>query len=690
MMMMLSDGKKVNVARRVLAAVLAAACVFSMAPSGEVHAATTLPRTKTITMKACRDLAVASSLDYSNCEDAVSSKQAAYESAVKSIKLKQKNLSTFRWSPLLSFKFPTKPDFSQASEFNYKPVAIQYEIKTAQHKLQDKTFEIAEAVNNLYVEIVVYQSSIAFNERRLESSEEGLARNEAKLRLGEAKQADVDKLKKDIESLKNKISSDRRNLEAALKKLSKKVGIDVTTGYSFERPYVEATISRDNLDALIQYTEDRDEGYYEACIAASTTRAELQTNAGLMQSKYGGDYNMIATYIKTSLSGGYVNKKAFKSSYKSFLDKIDSYWKGKKRILFISFPRLWLKGSLDGTRYIEDDPYVLYQNALDYSQAYNEQLAAKEELDQSVEDEFNNYISVRNSYKQYIKDVSDAEEELNKALLLNRTGALSFDEYDSQMASYEELQNSLMDAMKLYTQTLYSFDRLTCGGISAILKGTDADMNTAVVGESYPEKNTADGAYYTLKSIVQNQEFELGVFIPDDFSVDITDFELWVDNIQVGERTKKEKKLRHLALTKEAVTEVKIRLYNGDEFVDDCIIDPSEESGPLTITSGYDIKRNEGQQIGTFVVNTDEGTGLLEVQFTMDNQDIKSFKILTDDGKGVGGEEKNDITKPLKYISVIRQSLDELKIEFYDQGGSVLEKGRFDQSNGLVLREDEE
>ena len=52
-------------------------------------------------------------------------------------------------------------------------------------------------------------------------------------------------------------------------------------------------------------------------------------------------------------------------------------------------------------------------------------------------------------------------------------GELTFDEYDSQMESYEELQNSMLDAMKLYTTTLYSFDRLTCGGISALLSGTE-------------------------------------------------------------------------------------------------------------------------------------------------------------------------------------------------------------------------
>ena len=43
-------------------------------------------------------------------------KEVSLRQAVKSIKVKQKNMSTFRWSPLLSFKFPEKPDLSEAFE----------------------------------------------------------------------------------------------------------------------------------------------------------------------------------------------------------------------------------------------------------------------------------------------------------------------------------------------------------------------------------------------------------------------------------------------------------------------------------------------------------------------------------------------------------------------------------------------
>ena len=178
--------------------------------------------------------------------------------------------------------------------------------------MQDQVFAIDEKVNTLYCEIVVLKKNIDFNSKREIAVSEGLVRNEAKLRLGEANKADIDKLYKKRDSLNKKIAADRRTLEADLKKLSKMIGMDVTTGYKFETPFVEATIDRSMLDALINYTLDRDETYYEACINETTARAELTINSGLVRNKYGSDYNIIKSYINSALNGTEINKRAFK------------------------------------------------------------------------------------------------------------------------------------------------------------------------------------------------------------------------------------------------------------------------------------------------------------------------------------------------------------------------------------------
>ena len=641
---------------------------------------------KLLKMSTCRALALENSSSYESLQMAVDSKQAAKESAMKGIKLKKKNLSTFRWSPLLSFKFPQKPNFAQASEFEFKPVKLNSDINVAQHKVQNAVFGINENVNNLYTDIVSLQENLSFNEKRLKDLEEGIAHNKARLKLGEASQADIDRQQKKADTLGKTIASQKRSLEADLKKMSKLTGLDVTTGYRFEKPFVEATIDRSSLEGIRTYTEDRDEAYYEACMAATTAKMELNTNYGLMKSKYGKDIGMISGYVNQALNGQDVSSRAFKKDYKAFLDKIDSYWKGKKRILFIKIPREWFKGSLDGTRYIEDDPYVLYQNVLDYVGARKDEEAAKEELDQSVEDNFNNYISVRSSYESYLKDVADKEAEMKILAVKNRMGQMTLEEYEDEQEAYEELQNSMLDTMKLYTTTLYSFDKLTCGGISALLEGTDSDLKTAVVGESYVEKDSSEAKYF-LTSIIQKELFELTLFIPDDFPVSISHFELWCDDEMIGERTPVDGKLRHLALTKEGIKKVRIRLYDGANFVDDCVIDPSEESGTLNITTAMNINKEETGDLGTYDISVSELTGFATITVTpLASENISTYRIIMKDGTPLGTGAKIEVGKGLTHLGLVSAGLEDLLIELYDGNSELKYTAAFDTVNKKIKK----
>ena len=70
---------------------------------------------QTMTLQTARALALQNSSKYESAEDTVNSKEAARESAIKSLKAKKKNMSTFRWTPLLNFKFPQKANFAQES-----------------------------------------------------------------------------------------------------------------------------------------------------------------------------------------------------------------------------------------------------------------------------------------------------------------------------------------------------------------------------------------------------------------------------------------------------------------------------------------------------------------------------------------------------------------------------------------------
>lgn len=686
--------KRTNrILRRVTALITAAAVlcpVFSAAFPVTVQGAD-----KVLTLKAAMSLALQASDAYESAEMAVDQKKAAKQSALKAIRVKEKNLAAFRWTPLLSFKFPQKPDFDQASEFQFKPLKLSQDILVAEHKLQDTVFTINLQISNLYVDLVTAQKNIAFHEEQLATLNDGIAHNQAKLKMGEASQSDIDRLQKKADTLTNTLASEKRTLAADLKKLSDLIALDVTTGYSFETPYIEAKIDRDMLPALMTYTEDRDQTYYEACAAATTAKMQLTTNYSLIRNKYGGDTNLISGYVNSALNGQNVSSKAFKKDYEAFLKKIDSYWNGSIPIIWVWWiplvwiPLEWLKGELDGTRYIQNDPYVLYQNVLDYIGARKDEEAARKELDQMVEDNFNQYVSVSAAYDQAQKDVAAMETTLQEYAVKNRMGLMTFEEYQDAEDQYEELQNSMLDSMKLYTDTLNSFDRLTCGGVSALLSGTDADLHTAVVGESYVEKDTKEAKYF-LKSIIQRQMFELSIYIPDDFPVELTDYELWCDDTQVGGRMKIDKTLRELTLTKENVKKVFIRFYNGSDFVDDCAIDPNEESGTLNITTAMNIRKDETGEVGTFDITISDVTGLATIKLTpLASEGIGYFRIQTKDGKPLGDGEPVAIDSTFTHLGLLSVGISDLKAELYDKNKGLKYTVHFDAVNKKIIKDEE-
>ncbi|MBO5153024.1 MAG: hypothetical protein J6C00_01550 [Eubacterium sp.] len=676
---------------RILALVLAIALVVtsvvtleSMDAKAQVKAVYTLSQ--------ARAQAYSNSSKLEQLENKLETKKVQLEQSIKTIKMKQKNMSTFRWSPLLSFKFPTKPDLAEAFEFEFKPMSIQYEIDILNHQITDQKFEIYQQVNSVYLDIVMLETEIDLNQKKLDATNKAIEKNKMKLWVGQATQGDIDAMSSKARSLQSKISSASRNLISRKKRLVNLTGNeDIYTAYTFENPLIEADMKRSEvINDLIQYTLDHDQTYYEAKIAQQSAYVQLTTNYQLMSKQYGSKMGMIRSYYNQALNGEKINAKAFKKTYKEFLEAVDKPWDGSYRIIFFRFPKVWFKGAIDGSRYVEDEPYALYESALEYQDARLEAESIKAEITSQVEDSFDNYVSVKNSYKELIDQVNAAKRQLDKDLFLNRSGVMTYDEYTSSLDNYETLQSEMMEGAKLYSSSLYEFDRLTCGAISKYISEGGLDVNAADGGESVIIEENVEGSHYYIEQIIQNQEFRLRVQLAEELEGEITDFELWCDDTQIGGRTAIDKTLRHLALALKDVKVVKIRFYNDGTFVDDCEIDPSSLSGELEITTGYHIQDQESLEVGTYSCQLNDTTGFTEVTLSPEAQEgICYYLIRTDDGKYLVTEEPITVATVFKYLSVLEPDLSKVTIEFYDSAKTKLYDGTFDTANMKLLKKQE-
>jgi len=635
----------------------------------------------------CRTMAVANSDEYDSLVTKRMLQEVTYNKTVKSANLKVQSKRQFRWSPLLSFHFPEPLNYEDQYNLVYKPAQAQSQIQVYDHKIKDRVYEEEANVTNDYIDAYILQEKIEYNNKRLAEYQDTLAKNRLRLSKGLATQSDIDKIQKKIDKINTTLASNQRDYEAKKKAIGTAIGMDIMTGYTFENPNIQADIPRSKLEELIQLTISMDQERFEKKIEEETARIALSTSAQLLSSKYGSDYNMVRSYIDGALRGEKINKSQFKAAFDAFLDKIDSYWRGSKRIIFFKFPKVWFKGEMDGVRYIEDEPYSAFENAMDYQSACKELTSTENQIRKNVTANYENYVSVKNSLAELQKQVAQQKKDVDKGLLLNKSGRMTYDEYSDLLSDYEDAQLELLDLQSQYSQLLVNFNRLTCGNLQPYIQSMGTSLAEASGGESYIVADEGNGIYYYITQLVENNIFELGLAKVGDVDVEASHFELWVDGVKIGSRTEFGKPLRHLTLDLSETKKVFIRLYNGDKHVDDCEIDPTQYSGKLNITKGYDIKNDDVKVLGEYEVESLD-TGLMEMTITPEADNTATHYLMqTKDGKNLLDDSKISVKDSFKYLSLTAESVDSLRIIFYDANGKQLSKGRFVAASMQILED---
>ena len=89
-------------------------------------------------------------------------------------------------------------------------------------------------------------------------------------------------------------------------------------------------------------------------------------------------------------------------------------------------------------------------------------------------------------------------------------------------------------------------------------------------------------AKYYIKTVIDREMFEFSVYIPEDYRTKVTHFELWQDDQLIGQKTPVYSTLRHLALSNTG-NKTYLLFYNGNEYICECLIDPTASEGVLNI-----------------------------------------------------------------------------------------------------------
>ncbi len=705
---------KKNIKRTI--ALLLVVCMVFLLPNTGIDSLAKKKSTTKLTLSTAKKLAVANSEKMEAYDLSIDAKQAAKASALKSLSEKQKNMSTFRWSPLLSFKFPTKPNEAEAFEFSFKPSQLQNEIEILKHKQNDQKLVEYEKVSTLFVDICSYEEKITFYTARKEVMEETIGKLEARVKLGAAEQGELDKAQTKLSQIESKLANAMAKYETKKAKLGAMIGLDLSEGYTFENPFVSAEMGRSALTYITDYAIDRDEGLYEARNEEALTLLSLRINYSLMTGFYGSNVNMISGYIIQVINGGNLNKRAFKKDYDAFLKKVDDPWRGNYKIWFIKFPKEWLKGSLDGVRYVEDDPYVLYQNAIDYQSARKDADNTQKDLEDTIEDGFNNYVEVRQAYMTAVQDLEKAKNDLIKGDVQYYMGEISADEYQELEDAVNNATTAESDALAQYSTTTYNLDRTTCGGVSAYFESQNIDMTggdrEAGLGTGVSPFKTMspiyeEGITYSIDNMADDNVFELRINVPADFSVsDINYFELYCDKVKIGERTPINKALRHMVLALSDINTCEVRFYSAENggYITTGEIDPSVSRGKIPFIKGYNTFTADGMVVGEYEVQSTAKTGTLEIKIKLtDSYGVSGFAvksgnvykdtegdILSTEGGSLFLKESSkgqysNISESYTYLDAVSGDLKDLTIVFTDDKNNPLFEATFGTEDQSIV-----
>lgn len=668
---------KHNQLKKILCTVLCAAVVtLAMLPASTVRAASS----KTFLLAQAENMALSNSKDVKKVYNNILMKEINYVSAVKGAQAKAKNKSSFRWTPLFGLKFPQPLNMTEEYGLKIKPVVLQSEINTLRFEMEDMRYEVINKATKAYQEAFLAQEQIDFTQKRLTAAQTQLARNEARLVTGEAAQNDVEVMKKKVTTLTGTLAQQQRIFEAAKTELGDQVKLDLSTGYSFVSPLKDANIPRSELNNIINYTLSKDLTYYQAKMDVSTTLLNINSYESLMRNQYGWKMNYIQGFVNTAKSGGEVDYVSFRRQYDAMLNELDKPWYGRFWIIFFPIQREWLKGEISGSRYVEDDMYALYSACQEYESALTTKSSTEKSVRKEVSTSFESLVTARNAYFSMKDSLDSIQKELNRLMALNKLGKAEFSEVSDKQDDYETAQLDALDALGAYNTLLSDFDRLTCGAVTKYLKNESLETGSSDGAKSYANLNIDGKPYYSIYTEISDQVFVFGLEIPDDFKPEITEYEIWYDGVQIGERTPISKQIRHLALDYKATNTLTVRLYNGDVFVDECEIDTSVPRDVLPI-KGEVAPEEQESPLGRFTAETtargNTSTTTLTITPTA-GLDIAYYSLADENGAMVYTKEPLPIGESFLYLTLLAESLDTVKLTLYDAEKKPLYTARFD------------
>lgn len=639
-----------------------------------------------ITIDKARNMAMENSDGYQSASIDLVKKRIELRQAKEAIQDTRKNESAVRFSLLFNIKFPEKHGMPKEIELLTKVPQIENEITILGKKKAYERLSSQTKAEQAFYDVLLAAHKEEYTDSRLGDYKNVLSKVEKQALMGTGKASDKDYIQANIDALKNQKERNATSFDNKKYALGRLIGADIKLGYTFQENISNLSISRRQLQEVIDYAVKNDFELFQAAQNRKLAENETETALGIYKSRYGGYVSDVESYIR-SHEGKTINYEDFISKYETTLYNIDSPWYGDYviRIIFfkIRIPKEWFKGEYSGTRYMEDEKYALFTSLVERDKARKEEQRVKESLIDSIKNSYEMLKSSEASIREAEENIQKQQIYYEKQLNENRMGVLDFIDLESTRESLYSQQESLYELKVDYAKSLSSFNLDTSGYINKILGTGDIPEQEYNAGVSVKGK-----ALWYVKTNITDYNFIFGVNISEDYDVD--EYRLYYGDMPVGNRVSIDEETVHSALTYQDTEVLKAVFYKGGAPAYEALFEGDNYEGEL-----YMVELAEG-------VNTNpQGDGgkrqgvwsivdlnSLKCEFSVDvneSYDFDRYEVYNDNVL-IGSIEKN---QKLTLLKIYFNPIDNVHIRLTKKGIETavlyLEQGA--DGNILVIKD---
>lgn len=647
---------------------------------------------KMLTVNDAVNYAHKASSDYRNQKNSLATKRIQLTQAREAIKDARKKESTVRFSLLFNIKFPEKHAMPKEIELIMKVPKIEVEIKNLNKSLEDIKLSDQNKTESNFLKVYEYIQKSQLAQSDLDVMNNRLSRMKMQLNIGKAKQTDVTDLENAIKAKESLLAGYKKNLESSKEQLSELVGFDVSKNYIFKNPLQKVDIDRRYLNDIINYTLNNDVSLFQA----QNSEALARRNVDEIYQIYGNKWGKIVKNIESDVrSNSDLDFNQFLDKYNKLLNDIDKPWNGNYTIKLLFFkikiPKEWFKGEYDGQRYFEDEKYALFVALKEKEDAINQTKAIKKELTSNIK---NDYELLKDLWRNYEKSVESTKQnkiKYERMFMKNKIGQADFGEVEAEKSNYESAQATEFDDLIAYNQQLIAFNKLTCGSVDALRKNVDIFLESVASGDSMAETEELmednNSIIYYINNVVDQKRVTFGLHVPSKYKDVITHYEILTpEKVTVANKTEIGKDVSILPIEYKGTSDLLVRLYNNDDFIDEATFDAMYSRGKLQIKKVAEksvVQEDNApsqKTLGTYDIIEVAGNYVKKIRFNIAKTSGVSFYKIVDNSQGEIGEKNKfyAITDAFSYLGFALNDLSQVKINLYDANHNLKFIANFD------------